>query len=111
MSCSTEGAEETQGPKKSLAFSLVLVASPEDSGLALEFFLLSVHQTLSHRSRSGEASALTPISKRCSTSSKKMPHVTEFVHTMSKQRKGNKAKKKQTRDRSDLSIGEFGTNS
>ena len=37
-----------------------------------------------------------------------MPHVSQFVHKMGKGRKGAKEKRKQSRNRSDLTIDEFG---
>ena len=40
-----------------------------------------------------------------------MPHVTSSEHKMEKTRKGTQGKKKKSRDRSDLSIAEFGAKS
>jgi hypothetical protein len=75
-----------------------------------EIFLLSVDGTFPNRSRSGDSFALGQKRKRRSTSSKKMPHVSQFVHKMSRGRGTSKNKKVVSRNRSDLSIDEFGAN-
>lgn len=70
--------------------------------------MLSVDGTFPNRSRSGDSFALGQKCKRRSTSSKKMPHVTLVLHKMGRDRSDAKKKKKLKRNRSDLTIDEFG---
>ena len=73
--------------------------------------MLSSHGALPSRSQSGQDFQLGLECKRSSTSSKKMPHVTHFCRRMGKSTKGAAGKKKNSRARSDLLVGEFGGNS
>src|ERR1043166_767616 len=76
----------------------------------VEIFLLCAGGTFPNRSRSGQPFALGQKCKRRSTRPKKMPHVSQVVHKMDRGRGGTKKKGVVTRNRSDLSIDEFGGN-